>query len=110
MFWVILILICRWSYTSEQREWKCEVVSAGPVIHSAGLLGGSSHAFIVVQTKNCGEIRVDGSTVSFDNQEAVAASFEPGSEWIFEIGWFARNYSMKIQHFAPTVEFYHRIS
>jgi len=110
MIWLVLILMGPWLNTLDRQEWKCEVVSADPVIRGGGLRGGSSNAFIVVQTKNCGEILVDGSTVSFDNQEAVAATFEPGSEWIFEVGWFARNYSMKIERVSPTVEFYHRVS
>lgn len=110
MLWVILILMGPWLNTLDRQDWKCEVVSAEPVIRGAGLRGGSSNAFVVVQTKNCGEILIDGSTVTFDNTELVAASFEPGSKWIFEVGWFARNYSMRIERVSPTVEHYHRIS
>jgi len=108
--WDAFIVMGPWVNMLDRQDWKCEVVSAEPRVGGAGLRGGSSNAFVVVQTKNCGEILVDGSSVSFDNNELVAASFDPGSKWIFEVGWFARNYSMKIERVLPTVEYYHRIS
>ncbi|TAP25229.1 hypothetical protein [Arthrobacter sp. S41] len=106
--WVGLIIMGPWLNTVDRQEWKCEVVSAEPKVGGAGLRGGALNASVEVQTKNCGEIILEGRAVDFDNKETVAASLEPGSEWIFEIGWFARNYSMKIERVSPSTQYYHR--
>jgi hypothetical protein len=63
-----------------------------------------STASVRVET-DCGPIDVDRG-VNFDNQEEVAATFEPGSECDFEIGWYSRVVSRKILHSIPTADHY----
>lgn len=68
---------------------RCEVVSAEPRTSSGGSRGSASTAGVLVETSDCGSISVSQG-VTFDNREEVAASFKPGSEYEFDIGWFSR--------------------
>lgn len=110
LLWSALTVTGPWLNTLDRREWNCEVAAADPVIRDAGLRGGSSNAFVVVRTKNCGEVLVDGSTVSFDNLESVVASFEPGSQWIFKIGWYSRNIGIPIERRSPSSQEHHNLA
>jgi hypothetical protein len=86
------------------QTFRCEIVSAEPRTSSGGSRGSVSTASVRVET-DCGPIDVDRG-VHFDNQEEVAATFEPGSECDFEIGWYSRVVSRKILHSIPTADHY----
>jgi hypothetical protein len=44
--------------------------------------------------------------VTFDNQDEVAASFEAGSEYEFDLGWFSRVWTKDIRQGIPSVNDY----
>ncbi len=67
--------------------------------------GATPH--VVVNTKHCGKINIEGETVDPGNPELTAAKFEPGNEWVFEIGWYSRNVGMPIGQRSPNSELYH---
>lgn len=95
--------------TFDRRGWQCEVVSAEPAQGGRGLRGSASTPYVVVDTENCGEIIVEGKTVNFDNLEQIAASFEPGSQWIFEIGWYSRYFGRLVERMPPASQEYHEL-
>ena len=108
--WVGLIISGPWLNTMDRQGWKCEIVSAETASGGMGLRGGSSAPLVVVHTKNCGRINVSGTTVNLDSKGQVAASFEPGSEWVFELGWYTRNFLMKVLQLPQSVQIYHRVN
>jgi hypothetical protein len=84
---------------------RCEVVSAEPRTSSGGSRGSASTASVLIETSSCGPIVVDRG-VSFDNRQEVASSFEPGSEYDFDIGWFSRVVSKGLLRGLPTADEY----
>ena len=118
VFWLVNILVhyvavtlmSPWLDTLDRRSWQCEIVSAEPVQNRAGLRGSVSTPHILVKTKNCGSINVEGKSVNSDNWEQVAASFKPGSQWIFEIGWYSRFVGKLIERQSPSSEIYHKLA
>jgi hypothetical protein len=84
---------------------RCEVISAKPHTSSGGTRGSASTAGVLVQTSNCGSIHVSPG-VTFDNRDEVAASFKPGSEFEFDMGWFSRVVTKDITHGIPSVQAY----
>ena len=93
-----------------EEDWQCKVGSAHPTQSGNALRAGGPTRYIVLNTKNRGRITVGGETVSVDNAEQVAASFEPGSEWIFEISWYSRNIGMPIERGSPSSQEYHQLA
>lgn len=84
---------------------RCEISSAKPHKGSGGTRGSASTAGVLVETTNCGKVHVS-TGVTFDNQDEVAASFRPGSEYEFELGWFSRVVTKDITHEIPSVRDY----
>lgn len=83
---------------------RCEIVSAEPRTSSGGSRGSASTAGVLIET-GCGSFLVSRG-VNFDNREEVAATFEPGSEYDFEMGWYSRVVSRNILHSIPTADHY----
>jgi hypothetical protein len=71
------------------KPMRCEVVSAEPRTASGGGRGSVSTSEVLVETTDCGPIVIDQG-VDYENQEEVAASFKPGSEYEFDLGWYSR--------------------
>lgn len=109
-FYVAITLMSPWLDTLDRRSWQCEIVSAEPVQSRAGLRGSVSIPHILVKTKNCGSINVEGKTGNSDNWEQAAASFEPGSQWLFEIGWYSRFVGKLIKRQSPSSEIYRKLA
>ena len=86
------------------QTFRCEVVSAEPRTSSGGSRGSASTASLLIET-SCGPIVVDKG-VSSDNQEEVASSFEPGTEYDFDIGWFSRVVMKDVLRDLPTADHY----
>ena len=86
------------------QTFRCEIVSAEPRTSSGGSRGSASTASLLIET-SCGPIVVDKG-VSSDNQEEVASSFEPGSEYDFDIGWFSRVVMKDVLRELPTADHY----
>lgn len=84
---------------------RCQITAAKPDTSSGGSRGSASTAGVLVETSNCGSIYVSPE-VTFDNQEEVAASFKPGSEYEFDIGWFSRVLTKDIRQEIPSVQDY----
>lgn len=84
---------------------RCEVSSASPDTSSGGSRGSASTAGVLVETTNCGKIHVSEG-VTFDNREKVAASFESGRQYDFDLGWFSRVITKDIRHEIPSVQGY----
>ncbi len=90
------MLIPLWDSLDVQTV-RCEVVSAKGDTSSGGIGGSASTAGVLVETSNCGTISVS-SGVTFDSQDKVAASFAPGNEYDFDIGWYSRVVTKGLQH------------
>ena len=71
------------------KPMRCEVVSAEPRTATGGGRGSVSTSEVLVETTDCGPI-VSDQGVDYENQEEVAASFKPGSEYEFDLGWYSR--------------------
>lgn len=84
---------------------RCEVVSAEPRTSSGGSRGSASTASVLIETSNCGSLVVNRG-VTFDNQQEVASSFEPGSEYEFDMGWYSRVVMKRILNDLPTAAEY----
>lgn len=84
---------------------RCEVVSAEPRTSSGGSRGSASSASVLIETSNCGALVVNRG-VTFDNQQEVASSFEQGSEYEFEMGWYSRVVTKRILNGIPTAAGY----
>ena len=84
---------------------RCEVVSAEPSTSSGGSRGSASTASVLIETSNCGALAVSRG-VTFDNQQEVAASFEQGSEYEFDMGWYSRVVMKRILNGVPTAADY----
>jgi hypothetical protein len=84
---------------------RCEVVAAEPKTSSGGSRGSASTAGVLVETSNCGKIVVSKG-VTFDSQEEIAASFQTGSEYEFDLGWFSRVITMDIRNGIPSARAY----
>jgi hypothetical protein len=91
------------------QRFRCEVVSAEPRTSSGGSRGSASTASVLIKTSNCGHIVVSRG-VSFDNRQEVASSFEPGSEYDFEIGWYSRVVMTDILRGLPTADHYRLVN
>lgn len=83
---------------------RCEIVSAEPRTSSGGSRGSASTASVLVET-SCGPINVNRG-VNLDNREEIAASFGPGSEYDFELGWFSRVVMKDLLGDLPTADHY----
>ncbi|WP_159613727.1 hypothetical protein [Glutamicibacter sp. JC586] len=105
-----LYLLNPWLNTLDRRGWQCEVESAQVVSGGDGFRTGGAAPHIVVKTKNCGRINVDGKTVDPDRPELAAAKFKSGSQWIFEIGWYSRYIGMPIERRSPSSQEYHKLN
>jgi hypothetical protein len=86
---VIFIVSSPYLNTLAVETVRCEIVSAEPRTTSGGGRGSVSTAAVVIRTSNCGSIALDRG-ISFDIQDDVAASFERGAEYEFDIGWYSR--------------------
>lgn len=84
---------------------RCEVTSVKPNTNSGGSRGSASSAGILVETTDCGKISVFNG-VTFNNKDAIAASFKVGSMYEFEIGWYSRVILRDIQQAIPTAQKY----
>lgn len=84
---------------------RCEVVSAEPRTSSGGSRGSASTASVLIETSNCGPLVVNRG-VTFDNQQEVASSFEQGSEYEFDMGWYSRVVTKRILNGLPTAAEY----
>jgi hypothetical protein len=84
---------------------RCEVVSAEPRTSSGGSRGSASTASVLIETSNCGALVVNRG-VTFDNQQEVASSFERGSEYEFDMGWYSRVVTKRIFNGIPTAAEY----
>ena len=84
---------------------RCEVTSAKPNTNSGGSRGSASITGILVETADCGKISVSNG-VTFDHQEAIAASFKGGSSYESESGWYSRGVLRDSQKAIPTARKY----
>jgi hypothetical protein len=103
-FGVFALLLPVWDSIGVETL-RCEVVSAEPRTNSGGSRGSASTAGVLVQTSNCGSIHVSPG-VTFDNRDEVAASFKPGSEYEFDMGWYSRVITKDLRHGIPSVQGY----
>ncbi len=104
LFGVFVLLMPLWESVGIERV-RCEVASAKPDTKSGGSRGSVSTAGILVETADCGKISVSNG-VTFDNKDAIAASFKIGSVYEFEIGWYSRVILRDIQQAIPTAQTY----
>ncbi len=104
MFGVFSILFSPLLDRMDVQTVRCEVVSAEPKTNSGGSRGSASTASVLVET-SCGPINVSRG-VNFDNRDEVAASFEPGSEYDFDIGWYSRVVMKDLLRGLPTADHY----
>lgn len=88
---------------------RCEVVSAAPATASGGSRGSASTAGVLVDTSDCGKIHVSKG-ITFDSQEEVAASFNAGDQYEFDLGWFSRVITKDIRHEIPSVRDYRLVT
>ena len=65
----------------------------------------ASSASVLIETSNCGALVVNRG-VTFDNQQGVATSFEQGSEYEFDMGWYSRVVTKRIFNDLPTAAGY----
>lgn len=84
---------------------RCEVVSAEPRTSSGGSRGSASTASVLIETSDCGPLVVSRG-VTFENQQEVASSFEQGSEYEFDMGWYSRVVTKRLLNGIPTADKY----
>lgn len=107
-FGVFVLLMPFWESVGIESV-RCEVVSAKSETNSGGSRGSASTAGVLVDTAGCGQISVSKG-VTFDNRHVIAASFKPGSEYEFDIGWFSRVVLRDIQRGIPTAQDYRLVN
>ncbi|MEC5192569.1 MULTISPECIES: hypothetical protein [unclassified Arthrobacter] len=106
-FGAFVLLLSVWDSIGVETI-RCEILTAKPETSSGGSRGSASTAGVFVETANCGSIYVS-PRVTFDNQDEVAASFKPGSEYDFDIGWFSRVVTKGIRSETPSVQDYRMV-
>ena len=84
---------------------RCEVVSAEPRSSSGGLRGSASTASVLIQTSNCGRLAITEG-VTFDGRQELAASFQVGAEYEFDVGWLSRVIMKDVLHQIQSVQGY----
>ena len=84
---------------------RCEVVSAEPRSSSGGLRGSASTASVLIQTSNCGRLAITEG-VTFDGRQELAASFQVGGEYEFDVGWLSRVIMKDVLHQIQSVQGY----
>ncbi|TFC59635.1 hypothetical protein [Cryobacterium sp. TMB1-7] len=84
---------------------RCEVVSAEPRSSSGGLRGSASTASVLIQTSDCGRLAITEG-VTFDGRQELAASFQVGAEYEFDIGWLSRVIMNDVLHQIQSVQGY----
>lgn len=104
---VFLMLMPVWDSMGIESV-RCEVASAKGETNSGGSRGSASTPGVLVETTDCGRISISEG-VTFDNRGVIAASFEPGSEYEFDIGWFSRVVLRDIQRGVPTAQDYRKV-
>ncbi len=81
----------------DRQDIRCKVEYASPAsddrTHRTSRY--SSDHYVIVHTTNCGRVLIERLPQRFATPEELAASFDPGSEWIFGADWYSRNASMK---------------
>ncbi|ACL38788.1 conserved hypothetical protein [Pseudarthrobacter chlorophenolicus A6] len=104
LFGVFVMLMPFWESVGIESV-HCEVISARADTNSGGSRGSASTAGVLVDTADCGRISVSKG-VTFDNRDAIAASFTAGNVYEFEIGWYSRVVLKGIQNGIPTAQSY----
>ena len=84
---------------------RCEVVSAEPRSSSGGLRGSASTASVLIQTSHCGRLAITEG-VTFDGRQELAASFQVGAEYEFDVGWLSRVIMKDVLHQIQSVQGY----
>ncbi|WP_313812788.1 hypothetical protein [Glutamicibacter sp.] len=105
---IALVIMSPWLETKDVQSWRCTIEWAEPITTSGGRSSGSSA--VAVHTENCGTILLNGPGATYDTYEKTAANFSPGTDWIFEIGWFSQHISPLIPNLAPSTKTYYPAS
>lgn len=108
MAYVVLIMLSPVIDSITLETVRCEVISAQKDKSSGGSRGSATTAGVLIETSNCGPIYWSKG-VTFDNREEIAASFEAGREYEFDMGWYSRVWC-RITDVIPSADGYRLVT